>query len=52
MAKTHMDLARFEKLEIYQEAKTLAKASYKLLDQLPREEKHGLADQIRRSVGQ
>jgi four helix bundle protein len=42
--------ARFEKLEVYQEAKEFAKASYKLLDKFPSEEKYGLADQIRRSA--
>src|SRR3989338_2197745 len=41
---------RFEKLRVYNDAMLLVKAIYKLISQLPKEEKFGLSDQLRRSV--
>lgn len=41
---------KFEKLEIWQLAKDLAKAIYVLINQLPSEEQFNLSSQIRRAV--
>lgn len=40
---------RFEKLRVYQNAMLLVKEIYKLIKSLPKEEKYGLSDQLRRS---
>ncbi len=41
---------KFEKLEIWQLAKELAKAIYVLINQLPKEDQFNLSSQIRRAV--
>ena len=40
----------FEKLEVWQLSRVMAKGIYKLTEQLPDEEKYGLTSQIRRAV--
>ena len=44
------EVKSFRDLRIWQRAMDLVPAVYKLLDKLPREEKYGLAEQVRRAV--
>jgi len=41
---------RFEKLRVFQNSMLLVKVVYKLIETLPKEERFGLSDQLRRSV--
>ncbi len=41
---------RFEKLRVYNNALLLVKLVYKMIEKLPKEEKFGMIDQLRRSV--
>lgn len=40
----------FEKLDVWQKARTLAKNTYKITQMFPSEEKFGLVSQLRRSI--
>jgi len=44
------EVKSFRDLRIWQRAMDLVPAVYRLLDKLPREEKYGLAEQVRRAV--
>ncbi len=45
-----MYLFNFEKLEVWQKSRLLAKKIYKLTQKFPDEEKYGLVNQMRRSI--
>lgn len=46
----HKKIARFEDMTVWQEARELAVATYKITKQFPPDEKYGLTSQIRRSA--
>ena len=45
-----MDAFTFEKLQVWQKARTLVKEVYKLIDKFPNSEKYALANQLGRTV--